>query len=150
MGKWPLTLALCGGYFLVLLDVTVVNVALPSIGFAGIALSIGGPLYPVPIAALAVWGAGLGVLTPAIVVAAMRTVPDTPGIASGASNTARQTGGALGVTLFGAIARAAAGPGFTGHAIWLFTVGAVAFAGAAVFSAVSGLESAATPTSARR
>jgi hypothetical protein len=30
--RWPLTLALCGGYFLVLLDVTVVNVALPEIG----------------------------------------------------------------------------------------------------------------------
>ena len=28
----PLTLALCGGYVLILLDVTVVNVALPSIG----------------------------------------------------------------------------------------------------------------------
>lgn len=30
--RWPVLLVMCVGYFLVLLDVTVVNVALPSIG----------------------------------------------------------------------------------------------------------------------
>ncbi|MFI5897461.1 MFS transporter [Actinoplanes sp. NPDC051513] len=104
-------------------------------GFAGIAISAGRPVYPVLLVGLAVWGAGLGILTPAIVTAAMRTVPDTPGIASGASNTARQTGGALGVAVFGAIAGSAAGTAFARHASWLLGFGALAFAVAAAFSA---------------
>lgn len=158
-----MTLALCAGYFLVLLDVTVVNVTLPSIstalhatsarlvyrfgpwrtaawglglsavGFAGIALSVGRPVYPVLLVALAVWGSGLGVLTPAIVTAAMRTTPRTPGIASGASNTARQTGGALGVALFAAIAGSAAAASFTHRGAWAIGGSAVVFAAAALY-----------------
>src|SRR3954471_14137316 len=64
MGKWPLTLALCGGYFLVLLDVTVVNVALPSIG-AGLHASASGlawvvDAYTVPLAALLLASGAVG------------------------------------------------------------------------------------------
>ncbi|MGB6575139.1 MAG: MFS transporter, partial [Trebonia sp.] len=51
-----LTLGLCAGYFLVLLDVTVVNVALPSIGAglhaAGPGLAWVVDAYSVPLAAL--------------------------------------------------------------------------------------------------
>ncbi|WP_433378348.1 MFS transporter [Actinoplanes sp. CA-142083] len=112
------------------------GLGLAAVGFVGIAFSVGRPVYPMLLVALAVWGAGLGVLTPAIVTAAMRTVPSAPGIASGASNTARQTGGALGVALFAAIAGSAAASGFARHAMWLFAAGAVVFAAEAVFGAV--------------
>jgi DHA2 family methylenomycin A resistance protein-like MFS transporter len=114
------------------------GLALSAVGFAGIALSIERPVYPVLLVALAVWGSGLGVLTPAIVTAAMRTLPSAPGIASGASNTARQTGGALGVALFAAIAGSASGDGFARHAIWLFGVAALLFGVAAAVSAGQG------------
>jgi DHA2 family methylenomycin A resistance protein-like MFS transporter len=50
-------------------------------------------------------GAGLGLLTPAVVAAAMGSVPASrSGLASGANNTARQAAGAIGVALFGALA----------------------------------------------
>jgi DHA2 family methylenomycin A resistance protein-like MFS transporter len=50
-------------------------------------------------------GACLGLLTPAVVAAAMGSVPDSrAGLASGANNTARQAGGAIGVALFGGLA----------------------------------------------
>lgn len=107
------------------------GLALSAVGFAGIALTIGRPLYPELLVSLAVWGCGLGVLTPAIVTAAMRTTPGTPGVASGASNTARQTGGALGVALFAAVAGSVAGAAFTRHATWAIGASAVVFAAAA-------------------
>jgi DHA2 family methylenomycin A resistance protein-like MFS transporter len=62
--RWPLTLALCGGYFLVLLDVTVVNVALPRIGSelgtgsTGLAWAV--DAYSVPLAALLLASGGIG------------------------------------------------------------------------------------------
>ena len=50
-------------------------------------------------------GVCLGLLTPAVVAAAMGSVPDLrPGLASGANNTARQACGAIGVAFFGALA----------------------------------------------
>src|SRR5919199_1713483 len=50
-------------------------------------------------------GAGLGLLTPAVVAAAMGSVPASrSGLASGANNTARQAAGAIGFALFGAVA----------------------------------------------
>src|SRR3954452_13462116 len=64
MGKWPLTLALCGGDFLVLLGVAVVHVALPSIG-AGLHASASGlawvvDAYTVPLAALLLAAGAIG------------------------------------------------------------------------------------------
>ena len=59
-----LTLALCGGYFLVLLDVTVVNVALPQIGgelhaaSSGLAWTV--DAYSVPLAALLLASGAIG------------------------------------------------------------------------------------------
>lgn len=61
--------------------------------------------YAVLLPALLLWGVGLGVLTPAVVAAALRSVPpERRGLASGANNTARQAGGAIGIALYGAVA----------------------------------------------
>jgi DHA2 family methylenomycin A resistance protein-like MFS transporter len=50
-------------------------------------------------------GAGMGLLTAAVVAAAVGGAPpDRAGVASGVNNTARQAGGALGVAVFGALA----------------------------------------------
>ncbi len=55
------------------------------------------------------WGIGLGMLTPAVVAAAVAAVdPDRAGLASGVNNTARQAGGAIGIAAVGAIAGPAA------------------------------------------
>jgi MFS transporter, DHA2 family, methylenomycin A resistance protein len=50
-------------------------------------------------------GVGAGLITAAVVAAAVRSVPaERSGLASGINNTARQTGTALGVAVFGAVA----------------------------------------------
>ena len=60
-------------------------------------------LHLVP--ALLCWGVGMGILTPAVVAAAIGAVPsDRSGLASGINNTARQTGGAIGIAAYGALA----------------------------------------------
>jgi hypothetical protein len=83
---WLVLTVMCVGYFLVLLDVTTVNVALLQIGHH------------------------LG--TPAVVAAAVASVePERAGLASGINNTARQAGGAFGIAIFGAIAGSAANAG---------------------------------------
>jgi DHA2 family methylenomycin A resistance protein-like MFS transporter len=54
---------------------------------------------------LGVLGCGAGLVTASVVAAVVRaTPPDRPGLATGMSNTARQTGTAGGVALFGAVA----------------------------------------------
>jgi DHA2 family methylenomycin A resistance protein-like MFS transporter len=51
------------------------------------------------------WGLGLGLLTPAVVAAAMGAVePERAGLAAAVNNTARQAGGAIGIAASGAIA----------------------------------------------
>jgi DHA2 family methylenomycin A resistance protein-like MFS transporter len=56
-------------------------------------------------AALLLWGIGIALLTPAVVAAALGTVPASrAGLASGITNTARQAGGAIGIAAFGALA----------------------------------------------
>jgi DHA2 family methylenomycin A resistance protein-like MFS transporter len=63
--------------------------------------------------AMLCWGVGLGLLTPAVVSAAIASVPrDRSGLASGVNNTARQAGGAFGIASYGAIAGQ---PGRPGH-----------------------------------
>jgi DHA2 family methylenomycin A resistance protein-like MFS transporter len=52
------------------------GLVLSAAGFAGIAGTIGGSGHVALLSFLAVWGAGLGVLTPAIVSAALRAVPE--------------------------------------------------------------------------
>jgi len=64
--------------------------------------------YGILLAAMLLWGTGLGLLTPAVVAAAMGSVPAAQaGLASGVNNTARQAGGAIGIAIFGALAGSA-------------------------------------------
>jgi MFS transporter, DHA2 family, methylenomycin A resistance protein len=61
--------------------------------------------YLVLLPAFLLWGVGLGILTPAVVAAAIAAVPgDRAGLASAINNTARQAGGAIGIAIAGAIA----------------------------------------------
>lgn len=105
-------------------------------GFAGTAATLSSPGsgYVALACVLALWGAGLGLLTPAVVSAALRATPGASGLASGASNTSRQTGGALGVAIFAAVAGPAGGDGFLTHAVWLFVAASAVFALASVLS----------------
>jgi DHA2 family methylenomycin A resistance protein-like MFS transporter len=57
-------------------------------------------------------GVGMGLLTAAVVAAAMRAVPaERAGLASGVNNTARQAAGAFGIAIFGAVAGTPDEPG---------------------------------------
>jgi MFS transporter, DHA2 family, methylenomycin A resistance protein len=61
--------------------------------------------------ALALWGIGLGLLTPAVVAAAMGAVPAArAGLASATNNTSRVAGSAIGIAAFGAVAGAPSAP----------------------------------------
>ncbi|MGC5246275.1 MFS transporter [Gordonia sp. DT219] len=99
-----------------------------AVGFGGMAIGIVGDDLWVLVVSLAVWGAGLGILTPAIVAAALQAVPGSPGTASGASNTSRQTGGALGVAIFATVAGPAGAAQFVSHSAGLFLGAGLAFA----------------------
>jgi DHA2 family methylenomycin A resistance protein-like MFS transporter len=85
---------------------------------------------------LLLWGIGIGLLTPAVVAAAVASVePERAGLASGVNNTARQTGGAFGIAIFGAIAGSAGDPGsFTSgmHLVGLLAAGLFALTAIAV------------------
>jgi DHA2 family methylenomycin A resistance protein-like MFS transporter len=86
------------------------------------------------------WGLGLGLLTPAVVAAAMGAVhADRAGLAAAVNNTARQAGGAIGIAAAGAVAgspaRAAFVQGFHG----------VALGAAALYVAAAALAWAAVP-----
>ncbi|MET8770137.1 MFS transporter, partial [Streptomyces sp. NPDC004658] len=60
---------------------------------------------PLLVPAFLLWGLGVGLLTPAVVAAALAAVPtERSGLASAVNNTARQTGGAIGIAVAGAIA----------------------------------------------
>ena len=71
--------------------------------------------YGTLLVAMLLWGIGMGLLTPAVVAAALDAVPQgRAGLASGVNNTARQAGGAIGIAAFGALAGSAAdGDSFT-------------------------------------
>lgn len=97
-------------------------------GFAGLCSAIPQRNFVALGVALAVWGFGVGILTPAIVTAALGSAPSRPGAASGASNTARQIGGALGVAVMAAVAGAAGGHAFVGHVQLLLAMSGIAFA----------------------
>lgn len=68
--------------------------------------------YRTLLPALVLWGIGLGVLTPAVVAAAIGAVSSArAGLASAVNNTARQAAGAIGIAAFGALAGLPAAPG---------------------------------------
>ena len=95
------------------------------------------------------WGLGLGLLTPAVVAAAMGAVQaDRAGLAAAVNNTARQAGGAIGIAVSGAVAGSPTRAGFV-HAFHGVALGAAALyvaAAALAWAAVPGRELA----SARR
>jgi DHA2 family methylenomycin A resistance protein-like MFS transporter len=83
--------------------------------------------------AFVLWGAGLGLLTSAVVAAAVGAVESArAGLASAVNNTARQAGGAIGIAAFGALAGDPARPGFV-HG---FHVAALVAAGLYALAAV--------------
>ncbi len=76
-----------------------------AIGLALLIPASGGSGYPVLLPAFLLWGIGLGLVTPAVVAAAIAAVPgERAGLASAINNTARQAGGAIGIAVSGAIA----------------------------------------------
>jgi DHA2 family methylenomycin A resistance protein-like MFS transporter len=82
-------------------------------GLALLARSDAGTPYTSLLPAFVLWGAGLGLLTSAVVSAAVGAVDDDrSGLASAVNNTARQAGGAIGIAAFGAIAGEASSAGF--------------------------------------
>ena len=106
------------------------------IGAAGFAITAANPgsISTLLLIGLLLWGIGLGVLTPGIVSAAIQAVPGSSGVASGASNTARQLGGAIGVALFAAVAGSPQTQAFLGHMQWVLYAAATAFVIAAGIS----------------
>jgi DHA2 family methylenomycin A resistance protein-like MFS transporter len=97
---------------------------------AGVALFVrveDGSGYLTLLPVLLAWGIGLGILTPAVVAAALAAVgPGRSGLASGVHNTARQAFGATGIAAYGAVAGtpAAAGRFLTGlHHLGVVTAG---------------------------
>jgi DHA2 family methylenomycin A resistance protein-like MFS transporter len=88
---------------------------------------------------LLLWGIGLGVLTPAVVAAAVGAVPgDRAGLGSAVNNTARQAGGAIGIAAFGALAGTPSAPGFIGglHTVALIAAALYVIAGLASLTAI--------------
>jgi len=78
---------------------------LATAGLALLALAAPHSTYLVLLPAFLLWGTGMGFLTPAVVAAAIAAVPaDRSGLASAMNNTARQTGGAIGIAVAGAVA----------------------------------------------
>ena len=78
---------------------------LATAGLALLALVAPHSPYLVLLPAFLLWGIGMGFLTPAVVAAAIAAVPaDRSGLASAMNNTARQTGGAIGIAVAGAVA----------------------------------------------
>jgi DHA2 family methylenomycin A resistance protein-like MFS transporter len=79
-----------------------------AIAAAGLALLVGasaGGSYLTLLPAFVLWGAGMGVVTPAVVAAAIAAVPrQRAGLASAINNTSRQAGGAIGIAVAGAVA----------------------------------------------
>ncbi|WP_106964246.1 MFS transporter [Streptomyces sp. HGB0020] len=72
------------------------------VGLALLALAAPHSSYLVLLPAFLLWGTGMGFLTPAVVAAAISSVPaERAGLASAMNNTARQTGGAIGIAVAG-------------------------------------------------
>jgi DHA2 family methylenomycin A resistance protein-like MFS transporter len=85
--------------------VMVTGLLVAAAGVALLATSTAGSRYLSLLPALLGWGIGLGLLTPAVVAAAIAATPsDRAGLASGVNNTARRAGGAIGIAVYGAIA----------------------------------------------
>ncbi|HTJ71795.1 MAG TPA: MFS transporter [Actinospica sp.] len=84
----------------------VAGLVIAASGLAALALTDRDASYPaLLLPSLLAWGIGLGILVTAVVAAAVAAVPaERSGLASAVNNTARQTGGAIGIALTGALA----------------------------------------------
>jgi DHA2 family methylenomycin A resistance protein-like MFS transporter len=95
---------------------------------------------------LCIVGLGGGITTPSMNLSALDAVErERSGLASGILNSARQTGGVIGVALLGALI---GGPATATGARWAAVAAAVSLAGASVLAAVIARKprsSAATP-----
>jgi DHA2 family methylenomycin A resistance protein-like MFS transporter len=111
---------------------------------AGIALLLGVEAstgYGGLVVAFLLWGAGLGLLTPAVVAAAMGAVPSSrSGLASAVNNTARQAGGAIGIAAFGSLAGAP-----SSHAGFISGMHTAAGVGTGLYLAAAALAAVALP-----
>ncbi|WP_460519718.1 MFS transporter [Humibacter antri] len=116
-----------------------IGLAVAALGFAGLAASIEitEPWWMAALAvSLVIWGAGIGILTPAVVAGALAALPDALGAASGVGNTARQVGGAIGVAVFGVLAGDASAAAFAPRVSFVFAGAAVVFAAVAAMCAM--------------
>jgi MFS transporter, DHA2 family, methylenomycin A resistance protein len=120
-----------------------------ALGAAGFALFDPASGYLALLPALLGLGIGAGLFTAPVVTAAMSAVPaERSGLASGINNTTRQTGTALGVAVFGAVAGGTASPdAFVRCVHVLAGVGAAVWLGVALLVAWSVRRS--SPTSTR-
>jgi MFS transporter, DHA2 family, methylenomycin A resistance protein len=120
-----------------------------ALGAAGFFLVEPGSGYLALLPALAGIGVGAGLFTAPVVTAAMSAVPgERAGLASGINNTARQTGTALGVAVFGAVAGAPALPAAFVHGVHVLAVlGTAVWLAVAVL--VAGSVRRSSPTSTR-
>jgi DHA2 family methylenomycin A resistance protein-like MFS transporter len=108
-----------------------------AVGLALLATAVGSSGYASLLPAFLLWGIGLGVVTPAVVGAAIAAVPaDRAGLASAINNTARQAGGAVGIAIAGAVAGAPAAPGFVAGFHQVALGAAVVYVVAAALSGV--------------
>ncbi|WP_326837162.1 MFS transporter [Amycolatopsis rhabdoformis] len=83
----------------------VAGLVLGALGLAGLLRVDATTGYATLLPAFVVFGIGMGLLTAAVVTAAVADAPkERAGIAGGINNTARQAAGALGVAVFGAVA----------------------------------------------
>src|SRR5205814_9063444 len=99
-----------------------VGLAVAAVGLGLLAGADGNSSYITLLPAFLLWGIGLGILTPAVVAAAIAAVPsDRAGLASAINNTARQAGGAIGIAIAGAVAGQPSSAGFVDgfHAVAL-------------------------------
>ncbi|MEU6549417.1 MFS transporter [Streptomyces sp. NPDC046915] len=83
----------------------VAGLVIAAAGLALLVRAVPGSGYAVLLRAFLLWGVGCGLLTPAVVAAAVAAVPaERSGLASAVNNSARQTGGAVGIAVAGAVA----------------------------------------------
>ena len=107
---------------------------LAAIGVALTATWTADTAYLLLLPAMLGWGIGLGLLTPAVVAAAIGAAPpERSGLASGVNNTARQAGGVIGIAAYGAIAGQ---PAYTGHFLSGLHITGLITAGLFVLAAV--------------
>lgn len=113
----------------------VAGIVLSAAGLVLLALVHPASSYPaILLQAFLAWGVGLGLLTPALVAAAVSAAPARrSGLASAVNNTARQAGGAIGIAVAGAVAGQPASHGF------LHGLHAVAVGSAVLYALTAGL-----------